>query len=283
MRKLILIAAIAASSLGLISCSETNTTTGDLKVTANGLKYKIVKDVDDSTAKVGNILELYLTARTEKDSILGSTYQRNAGPDLIPITPPSRSMDLMGGLTLLSAGDSAIFYLPTDSMFFGNEERRPPYFPKGSYVCYHIKVKSRLKDRSELITRQNTQLKEFAATKGLKVEEDNGVMYAITEKKSTSNALPGDSILVSYKGTKLDGQVFDESTGRGPYGLVLGKSSVIQGWTQGLTHFGKGDKGYLLINSDLGYGDQGDGVGVIPPFTPLIFEIEIADLIAKKK
>jgi FKBP-type peptidyl-prolyl cis-trans isomerase len=285
MRKFFALALVAIAAAAFTACDTTGLMSGDNKTTTNGLEYKIVEDKDDSVAKVGNVLELYLTVRNHKDSVLGSTYQRNTGPDIVTLTAPSRRMDLMGGLVLLSAGDSAIFYIPTDSMFAGQAAaNRPAYLPAGSKLAYHIRVKNRYSDRGAIVTKQLESLKAFAATKSLKVEQDaDGILYAITEKKSTKANLPDDSVAIAYKGTTLAGTIFDESGQRGPYGVILGQGRVIPGWDKGLLHFGEGDKGYLMVTSDKAYGDGGDGTGLIPPFTPLIFEIEIVKNYGSKK
>lgn len=267
----------SATLLALQACDKFGGVS-EKSVTENGLSYKIIKDADDSVAVVGNILALHITVRNDGDSLINSSRTNGGSPVLVTVATPNRSLDLMAGLLKLSAGDSAVFYMPSDSLY-GNMEpsRRPPMFPKGSNVCYHIKVLNRYTNRQAIISKQLNDLKAWAASKDLEVQTDeSGVLYAISSKVSSKAALEGDSVAIKYKGYRLDGQVFDESGARGPYGIVLGAHTVIPGWERGLLHFGEGDKGYLLINSDLGYGDQGIDPTTIPGFTPLIFEVEMA-------
>lgn len=47
------------------------------------------------------------------------------------------------------------------------------------------------------------------------------------------------------------------------------------GWDQGILKMRKGGKALLLIPSDIGYGE---GRGQIPPYTPLVFEVELIDV-----
>lgn len=84
----------------------------------------------------------------------------------------------------------------------------------------------------------------------------------------------GDKISVHYKGTLLDGTVFDESTNRGPFQFTLGVGQVIKGWDQGCAGMCIGEKRKLVIPSDLAYGKRGAG-GVIKPDATLVFEVEL--------
>jgi peptidylprolyl isomerase len=88
----------------------------------------------------------------------------------------------------------------------------------------------------------------------------------------------GDTVLVHYRGTLLDGREFDSSYSRGqPFQFVLGRGQVIQGWDQGIAMMRKGGKAKLTIPPHLAYGERGAG-GVIPPRATLVFEVELVDI-----
>ncbi len=91
-------------------------------------------------------------------------------------------------------------------------------------------------------------------------------------------AAAGDTVTVQYVGSFTDGRVFDASarhpeTEKG-FTFVLGAGKVIQGWDQGVAGMRVGGKRHLVIPAELAYGAQGAG-GVIPPNTPLIFDVEL--------
>lgn len=99
-------------------------------------------------------------------------------------------------------------------------------------------------------------------------------------------AAAGDSIVVHYIGKLPDGTVFDESWARGePFGLdpsfplVLGQGSVITGWDEGLIGATIGERRRLVIGSDKAYGAEGSPDGTIAPNTPLVFEVDIVDIV----
>ena len=80
-----------------------------------------------------------------------------------------------------------------------------------------------------------------------------------------------------YRGTLFDGTQFDASYDRNePFTFELGVGQVIAGWDEGIALMKKGGKATLLIPSAIGYGERGAG-DMIPPFTPLVFEVELID------
>ncbi len=85
----------------------------------------------------------------------------------------------------------------------------------------------------------------------------------------------GDTVVVNYKGTLLNGTQFDSSYDRGqPFETKIGVGVVIKGWDVGLLGMKVGGKRKLTIPSDMAYGQQGAG-SAIPPNSPLIFELEL--------
>jgi FKBP-type peptidyl-prolyl cis-trans isomerase len=93
-----------------------------------------------------------------------------------------------------------------------------------------------------------------------------------------TEAVNGKTITVNYSGTLADGTAFDSNVDPKfghvePFTFILGAGEVIQGWDQGFTGMKVGGKRKLTIPPSLGYGSA--DMGVIPPNSTLIFEVEL--------
>jgi peptidylprolyl isomerase len=86
---------------------------------------------------------------------------------------------------------------------------------------------------------------------------------------------PGDIVVTHYRGTFLDGSVFDESYKRGePIRFPIGRGRVIKGWDEAILGMTKGEKRLLVIPYWLAYGEAGR-LPTIPERATLVFEVEL--------
>ena len=105
----------------------------------------------------------------------------------------------------------------------------------------------------------------------------SGLFYKITKAGEGAQPEKGAEVTVHYKGTLVDGTVFDSSYQRKePIKFSVGVGQVIPGWDEGILLLNKGAAARFVIPSQLAYGAQGAG-GVIPPHSTLVFEVELVD------
>lgn len=104
----------------------------------------------------------------------------------------------------------------------------------------------------------------------------NGIQYEILKEGKGAKPAVTDRVKVHYHGTLIDGTVFDSSVERGEP-ITLALNQVIPGWTETLQLMPTGSKWKVVIPSELGYGDKAAGEK-IPPFSTLIFEIELLEI-----
>jgi peptidylprolyl isomerase len=198
--------------------------------------------------------------------------------------------DIYEGLSMMVEGDSATFAMPSDSVW--QKLFRMPSSPPGmdsiEYIYFHIAL-------NEIMTKEEMQRRkdEEARIALAKEEEDmkeylrknypdaapslTGLYYNRFNMGEGELPRPGQMVKVHYTGYLLDGTKFDSSLDRGePLEFMLGTGRVIKGWDEGLTYMRKGEKGVLILPSKLAYGERGSG-NKIPPFSPLVFEIEMID------
>ena len=105
---------------------------------------------------------------------------------------------------------------------------------------------------------------------------ETGLIYVCTKKGKGPKPGYKQNVKVHYTGRLLDGTVFDSSVERDePFEFTLGVGQVIPGWDEGIALMSKGEKGVLYLPYNLAYGGRQNGP--IPPFSNLIFEVELLD------
>lgn len=118
-------------------------------------------------------------------------------------------------------------------------------------------------------------LVENAKKAGVKTTA-SGLQYKVIKPGDGPKPKATDKVKVNYKGTLIDGTVFDSSYKRGkPVTFPLNR--VIKGWTEGLQLMPVGSTYRFFVPSDLAYGARGAG-GVIGPNATLIFDVELLSI-----
>ncbi len=122
----------------------------------------------------------------------------------------------------------------------------------------------------------NEILKYIAAGKLDTTGSFKGIYYKFLKEGSGAFVDLNDTLVVTYKGQLLNGYVFDE-TKEEPASFHLKR--LIKGWQIGLPFSRQGGKIRLIIPSSFAYSIR--NLGIIPPNSILIFDIEVLDI--KKK
>ena len=283
---------------GLISCNKSEFD-GFTKA-ENGLHYQFfTQDENGVKAVEGDgvtIKIIYALKRTNpaKDSVLFDSQlnsQDGTGTVRYILPKSSFSGSLEDALTMMSKSDSAAFIISADSFFLKSNKMTalPPFAKPGDKLLLTIKMVE-VKTKKELDENQKKQEAEIAAmsqnekpildqylleNKITDAPMASGLIFIETQKGKGAHPKASDEVTVHYTGTLLDGTKFDSSIDRGqPATFPL--SQVIPGWTEAIQLMTKGSKAKLIIPSSLAYGPQGAG-GQIPPYSTLIFEVELLD------
>jgi FKBP-type peptidyl-prolyl cis-trans isomerase len=127
----------------------------------------------------------------------------------------------------------------------------------------------------ELLQKENEFMAENSKKPGINITP-SGLQYEVIFEGSGDRPGAEDVVKVHYEGKLTNGSVFDSSYADGePIEFPL--NIVISGWTEGLQLMRVGSKYRFYIPSELGYGVN--GAGPIPPYSVLIFEVELFDII----
>jgi len=130
------------------------------------------------------------------------------------------------------------------------------------------------------VDNEKAQLEAYNTSIGMNAtRHSTGFYYEILEAGSVNKPIQASTVYVKYKGTFLDGKVFDQQTNPGLTGFLL--NNLIDGWKYAIPLVGKTGKIRISVPSALAYSCQGatQGAVPIPPNTPLYFEIELVDFL----
>ncbi len=267
----------------------------------SGLHYKFFKqnEADTNKAKLGDGVVFGYVIKTEiTDSLVVDSKtqsQDGSGYTRFLLQKNSFKGSLEDGMKLMAKGDSASFIIPADSFFLKTMDMNelPKSIAKGSFLRATIVMKDILsakqikENQAKQMEEQQAKMKEaegkekttfdayIAENKITAKPTESGLIFVETKKGNGKHPKVTDEVTVHYTGTLMDGTKFDSSLDRGePAKFPL--NQVIPGWTEGIQLMSKGSKCKLIIPSKIGYGPQGAG-GKIPPFAPLVFEVELLD------
>ncbi len=275
-----------------------------------GLLYRIYNAHAGPRIQVGDFISVGVVARSDRDSVLMSTYEQ--GKPTVLLVPKSSPGEVQGALAYLTEGDSATVKVNIDSLSREAKSRLPV---RGKYLIYELKIE-KLIPRGDLtdtvfdlrikayMDPQTAVLKQAEPAKIKKYIADNnlavtvtpsGLNYVITQPGKGDKIALGDTAVVWYVARLVNGKIFETNVEQlarqsntykaemgvyKPLHVEVGAGRVIAGWYEGLQLLSKGAKATFILPSSLAYGEQ--GIGPIAGYTPLVFEIEVVGVVKGK-
>lgn len=301
MKKQIKMAAmLVAGAMMLAACGGSG-----FKTTESGLMYKFEKQ-NKSAQQVqdGDVLVGEMTIKFDTTV----TFSNVGNATRIMQATKSFDGDLYEGLLMMHVGDKATFAIEADTLAkFLQANQMPPYYEagKGMKIYYEISLQDIVtKDEimqeqanymSEMQQRQQSEpeaIANYINNNNIKVKPNADGLYVIVKKKGNGpKVAAGKKVAINYTGRLLDGTMFDSSVesdarrgniyadGRTyePLTYTVGQMGLIKGWEDGIMGQPEGSILQLVMPSSLGYGSRGAGE-MIPPFSPLVFDIEIVSV-----
>ena len=298
-KSIIALAAMALMMVGTLSaCAEKNPYPGYEK-NQNGLYYQFFTQNEGELPQIGDLIEMKICCMINDTTPLIPNTQ-----NMMKLQEPSFPGDINEGLAMMHKGDSASFIVNTDSTFkyLFMQPTLPEEFKSTDVMRFEVKVvdfmpekvyaqnfandvKNRNEQRAiqlqidypEESARAAKDLTKYLAKNNIVAEPTaSGLYYVVTEPGNGEKPEVGKPVTMHYTGKLIDGTVFDSSVERNqPFQFILGVGQVIPGWDEGVQLMTKGEKGILYIPYYLGYGER--DMGEIPPFSNLIFEVELID------
>lgn len=258
------------------------------KKTESGIQYKKhITDENATQVQEGNIM-LIQFAMGKKDSLM-----QEASPEFpIMLIKDQYTPAFYEVLSMLKEGDSMTAIMKPIE-FYGDSSGIPPFFGENELLYFHIKLNKTMSkedyeaaEKAKIEARfeeEKALLQEYLTNNNLvgNTTESGLIIVTVQEGKGATPAA-GQTVKVNYTGYLLDGTKFDSSLDRNtPFEFPLGMSRVIRGWDEGVAAMKVGGKAKLLIPSSLAYGSR--DMGVIPPNSPLVFDVELLEILAEPK
>jgi FKBP-type peptidyl-prolyl cis-trans isomerase FkpA len=265
------------------------------KNAGHGIYYQLhTLGDDDAKAKPGDYITVDLIYKTPDDSVFFKGHRK------FQLTGPSFEGSVDECFGMLSEKESATFLISADDFFEKTLQTSLPSFlqPGGimkiTVNMIDIQTETEYRNEKEAFLNwiedfgdyEKVILRQFIEEEKLPVELMASGIYFINLVPGTGKKIePGDTITINYEGRFLNGKFFDSTVKRSqPFQFVYGTEwQVVKGLEEAIGMMKEGEKSLVILPSDLAFGSEGSSTGMIPPFTSLIFEVEILDVISPVK
>ncbi len=277
----------------IISCSRE---TPEYYTTDHGLKYKYhdINSEGDSPEQ-GDYLSVYMQWKTMEDSVFYDS--KNTSPSGIAVIKVGKQKHLGGieeAFYLLQKGDSVSFYINALTFYedYLNAEKTPSFLSDDEDVVITIRLLD-IENHDEHQKRINEE-KDFLELKELKdigtllktwnaandsILKVGGVYIKYLNEKFGDKIVANDLVKLNYKASFINGSIFYDTYKNGsPDEFQIGREGqMVEGLKIALLNLSYGQKATVLVPSFLGFGSKGSSGKTIPPFTPIIYNLEVGE------
>lgn len=262
-------------------------------VSDKGIYYKLLAIGEDNVQiKPSDFVTLDIEYKTPTDSVFFSAHRR------FQVSKPEFDGSIDDCLILLSKGDKAEFITKAADYYLRTLKSPLPKFLKVSDIMklnisvlevqseadYQREREAFLSWISDFGQFEQTILKQYINQQKITVKPTASGLYLISQKKGNGRkVMPGDTVTVDYEGRFLNGKFFDSTVKRNEsFTFVYGSEwQVIEGLQQAIGLMDEGQKALVIVPSPLAFGSEGSATGIIPPYTSLLFEVELKHIKSK--
>jgi FKBP-type peptidyl-prolyl cis-trans isomerase len=275
----------------LFSCQPNNEIKG-YKLLPNGTYFRLLQFGESgSKPKPGDYITAHISYRTGDDSVFFDAIRS------IKLTKSTYTGSINECFFKLSTMDSASFIINADSFFINTiHSPLPNFIPPNSLMKVNIKMLSirneekYKKDKEEFLSwiedfgeYEQTVLRHFIENEKIDVTPTASGIYRIdidSVNNVNKHVQRGDTIIVHYEGRFLNGKIFDSTKKRNePFQFVYGTEwQVVKGLEEALGGMCEGDHALFIMPSELAFGKTGSSTGIIPPYTSVVFEVEVLEV-----
>jgi len=244
----------------------------DYKCINNDIYFKLISFKDKSEKYVkGNYVGASIILKQNHKVIF---YK----DELHPILPQNKMIEI---LRLLSVGDSAVFMIKPDLIkqslgvkFKFTEDKFVEMDIKLDKIYSPKQYEKYIKDTDFELIEQSILQKYL--TKHKQYQYLNGIYVKKLKKTGGDTIKNGNSLKLKYAGSFLNGIVFDQLLQNQYFYWKVGTpNQLIKGLEIAIKNMKKGEKSKIIIPSQLAFGALGSSTEIVPPYTTVIYNIEI--------
>lgn len=217
-------------------------------------------------------------------------------------TPPDYPGSIDEGILSLAKGDSASYILK--ALYFFNRTLKlplPSFLDSTGYFKVNIKVNEVINPNDftgksgafvawtdNLSDYEKMAIKNFISKNNKDInwlKTPSGLHWVKTKTTEGKSVAGGDTLIIHYEGMFLNGELFDSTRKREmPFEYIVGTQwQLIKGLEQAVTLLKEGEQAIVLVPSELAFGEKGSTAGVIPPYTTVIYKLELISVKKKLK
>ncbi len=258
--------------------------------TKDGVYYKLLRiGEQDKPCHYGDYVTVQIAYLTMGDSVFFS------GARKFKVTDPGFPASIDRCFTLICEQDSAEFIISALDFFEKTLETVvPDYFSadgkmKVAISLLQVQTQDEYNREKEVFLHwvedlgeyEKVLLKQYIRDEKIDVPPtEDGIYYIVQQTGSGPLVKQGDTLTIHYEGHFLNGRLFDSTRQRNePFQFVYGQQwQVIGGLEKAIGKMHEGDKALVIIPSEQAFGVDGASSGVVPPFTPVVFEVELINV-----
>ena len=255
-----------------------------------GIYYKLLMIGEHAQcSRFGDYVSVNIAYMTLNDSVFFTGFAK------FQITKPDFSGSIDKCLTLMCIGDSAQFIISAIDFYEKTLDTATPDFlsadgkmkiavklldvqTEDEYEFEKLAFLHWIEDLGEY---EKLLLKQYISEEKIEIPPTDEGIYLIEMHQGDGNLVAtGDTITIHYEGYFLNGKFFDSTRQRNePLQFVYGQQwQVIPGIEEALGRMRQGSKTLAIIPSELAFGVDGSVLGIVPPFTSVVFEIELINV-----
>lgn len=257
-----------------------------------GYWYKLLSFTHEKkTSSTGCFAWINAVFKTQNDSVFYTSQHELQDRFFVKLDSTQKNNLLHYAISKVTEEDSLCLLIPAKQLFSQQfKSHVPKFLAHDSVVKINLKIKKIFSpEEFQTLTKtvQNEEMKEieafFKSPQAFEAAKDPLGFYWVERplKEETIGPIDDDIITLSYSGSFLNGRVIDVS--REGFQFKYGTpDQLIKGLNYVIAKLKKGQTSKIILPSHLAFGENGSSNGSVPPFTPMLYKINLIDIKTKE-